>query len=113
VYQAYQIALQRAPERFDFFPALVGELFCPTRSSSVRRSFATAEPRMRSLGERPRRRARGLGLGRGPRGTGAGRAAAAGWNVPFGGIKGSGLGVEFGQEGLQACTTIRIINAAA
>jgi acyl-CoA reductase-like NAD-dependent aldehyde dehydrogenase len=33
--------------------------------------------------------------------------------VPFGGIKGSGLGVEFGQEGLQAYTTIKIINAAA
>jgi acyl-CoA reductase-like NAD-dependent aldehyde dehydrogenase len=34
-------------------------------------------------------------------------------NVPFGGIKGSGLGVEFGQEGLEAYTTIKIINAAA
>lgn len=29
MYQAYPIALQRAPERFDFFQALVGELFCP------------------------------------------------------------------------------------
>jgi acyl-CoA reductase-like NAD-dependent aldehyde dehydrogenase len=34
-------------------------------------------------------------------------------HVPFGGIKSSGLGVEFGQEGLQAYTTIKIINAAA
>ena len=34
-------------------------------------------------------------------------------NVPFGGIKSSGLGVEFGQEGLEAYTTIKIINAAA
>ena len=34
-------------------------------------------------------------------------------NVPFGGIKCSGLGVEFGQEGLEAYTTIKIINAAA
>jgi acyl-CoA reductase-like NAD-dependent aldehyde dehydrogenase len=34
-------------------------------------------------------------------------------HVPFGGIKRSGLGVEFGQEGLEAYTTIRIINAAA
>jgi acyl-CoA reductase-like NAD-dependent aldehyde dehydrogenase len=33
-------------------------------------------------------------------------------HVPFGGIKSSGLGVEFGQEGLQAYTTIKIINAA-
>ena len=33
-------------------------------------------------------------------------------NVPFGGIKASGLGVEFGQEGLEAYTTIKIINAA-
>ena len=34
-------------------------------------------------------------------------------NVPFGGIKCSGLGVEFGVEGLEAYTTIKIINAAA
>jgi acyl-CoA reductase-like NAD-dependent aldehyde dehydrogenase len=33
-------------------------------------------------------------------------------NVPFGGIKSSGLGVEFGQEGLEAYTTIKIVNAA-
>lgn len=29
-------------------------------------------------------------------------------NVPFGGIKGSGIGVEFGQEGLEANTNIKI-----
>ncbi len=34
-------------------------------------------------------------------------------HVPFGGIKGSGLGVEFGQEGLEAYTYIKVINAAA
>ena len=34
-------------------------------------------------------------------------------HVPFGGIKCSGLGVEFGEEGLQAYTNIKIINAAA
>lgn len=34
-------------------------------------------------------------------------------HVPFGGIKCSGLGVEFGEEGLAAYTTIRIVNAAA
>lgn len=34
-------------------------------------------------------------------------------NVPFGGIKCSGMGVEFGEEGLAAYTTIKIINAAA
>lgn len=34
-------------------------------------------------------------------------------NVPFGGIKSSGMGVEFGEEGLQAYTTIKIVNAAA
>ena len=34
-------------------------------------------------------------------------------NVPFGGIKCSGLGVEFGEEGLAAYTSIKIINAAA
>ena len=34
-------------------------------------------------------------------------------HVPFGGIKSSGLGVEFGEEGLQAYTNIKIINAAA
>ena len=33
-------------------------------------------------------------------------------NVPFGGIKCSGLGVEFGIEGLQAYTTIKVVNAA-
>lgn len=34
-------------------------------------------------------------------------------HVPFGGIKCSGLGVEFGEEGLEAYTNIKIINAAA
>lgn len=34
-------------------------------------------------------------------------------HVPFGGIKCSGLGVEFGEEGLQAYTNIKIINSAA
>ena len=34
-------------------------------------------------------------------------------NVPFGGIKCSGLGVEFAEEGLAAYTSIKIINAAA
>ncbi len=34
-------------------------------------------------------------------------------NVPFGGIKCSGFGVEFGEEGLAAYTSIKIINAAA
>jgi acyl-CoA reductase-like NAD-dependent aldehyde dehydrogenase len=34
-------------------------------------------------------------------------------NVPFGGIKCSGVGVEFGVEGLEAYTTIKVINAAA
>lgn len=34
-------------------------------------------------------------------------------HVPFGGIKSSGLGVEFGEEGLAAYTAIKIINAAA
>jgi acyl-CoA reductase-like NAD-dependent aldehyde dehydrogenase len=33
-------------------------------------------------------------------------------NVPFGGIKCSGIGVEFGEEGLAAYTTIKIVNAA-
>jgi acyl-CoA reductase-like NAD-dependent aldehyde dehydrogenase len=33
-------------------------------------------------------------------------------NIPFGGIKSSGLGVEFGVEGLQAYTTIKVVNAA-
>lgn len=33
-------------------------------------------------------------------------------NIPFGGIKCSGLGVEFGEEGLAAYTSIKIINAA-
>ncbi len=34
-------------------------------------------------------------------------------SVPFGGIKGSGIGVEFGIEGLQANTDIKIYNFAA
>lgn len=34
-------------------------------------------------------------------------------HVPFGGIKCSGLGVEFAEEGLAAYTSIKIINAAA
>lgn len=34
-------------------------------------------------------------------------------HVPFGGIKSSGIGVEFGVEGLEAYTSIKIINAAA
>jgi 2-keto-4-pentenoate hydratase/2-oxohepta-3-ene-1,7-dioic acid hydratase in catechol pathway len=34
-------------------------------------------------------------------------------HVPMGGIKSSGIGVEFGEEGLAAYTTIKIINAAA
>lgn len=34
-------------------------------------------------------------------------------HVPFGGIKCSGLGVEFGEEGLAAYTAIKVINAAA
>ena len=34
-------------------------------------------------------------------------------NVPFGGIKCSGLGVEFAEEGLAAYTSIKIINMAA
>lgn len=33
-------------------------------------------------------------------------------NIPFGGVKSSGLGVEFGIEGLQAYTTMKVINAA-
>jgi acyl-CoA reductase-like NAD-dependent aldehyde dehydrogenase len=33
-------------------------------------------------------------------------------NVPFGGIKGSGLGIEFAEEGLAAYTNIKIVNAA-
>ncbi len=33
-------------------------------------------------------------------------------HVPFGGIKGSGIGVEFGQEGLEANTDIKIYNMA-
>lgn len=33
-------------------------------------------------------------------------------NIPFGGVKSSGLGVEFGVEGLQAYTTLKVINAA-
>ncbi len=34
-------------------------------------------------------------------------------NIPFGGIKCSGIGVEFGEEGLAAYTSIKIINRAA
>lgn len=34
-------------------------------------------------------------------------------HVPFGGIKCSGLGVEFGEEGLEAYTSIKVINAVA
>ena len=34
-------------------------------------------------------------------------------HIPFGGIKCSGLGVEFGEEGLAAYTSIKIINSAA
>lgn len=33
-------------------------------------------------------------------------------HVPFGGIKSSGFGVEFGAEGLEACTNIKIYNIA-
>lgn len=33
-------------------------------------------------------------------------------NIPFGGVKSSGLGVEFGVEGLQAYTSVKVINAA-
>ena len=31
-------------------------------------------------------------------------------NVPFGGVKCSGIGVEFGEEGLQEYTTIQVVN---
>lgn len=34
-------------------------------------------------------------------------------NIPFGGIKCSGFGVEFGEEGLAAYTSIKVINRAA
>ena len=34
-------------------------------------------------------------------------------HIPFGGIKSSGFGVEFGEEGLAAYTSIKVINAAA
>ena len=34
-------------------------------------------------------------------------------HIPFGGIKCSGIGVEFGEEGLAAYTSIKVINAAA
>ena len=34
-------------------------------------------------------------------------------HVPFGGIKCSGIGVEFDEEGLAAYTSIKIINKAA
>ena len=33
-------------------------------------------------------------------------------NVPFGGVKCSGIGVEFGEEGLQEYTTIQIVNVS-
>ncbi len=33
-------------------------------------------------------------------------------NIPFGGVKCSGIGVEFGEEGLQEYTTIQIVNVA-
>lgn len=33
-------------------------------------------------------------------------------NIPFGGVKSSGIGVEFGEEGLQEYTTIQIVNTA-
>lgn len=33
-------------------------------------------------------------------------------HVPFGGVKSSGIGREFGDEGLEACTSIKVINAA-
>jgi len=33
-------------------------------------------------------------------------------HIPFGGIKSSGLGVEFGTEGLEAYTSIKVINSA-
>ena len=33
-------------------------------------------------------------------------------HIPFGGVKGSGIGVEFGQEGLEANTDIKIYNIA-
>jgi acyl-CoA reductase-like NAD-dependent aldehyde dehydrogenase len=33
-------------------------------------------------------------------------------NIPFGGVKCSGIGVEFGEEGLQEYTTIQIVNMA-
>jgi acyl-CoA reductase-like NAD-dependent aldehyde dehydrogenase len=33
-------------------------------------------------------------------------------NVPFGGVKCSGIGVEFGEEGLQEYTTIQVVNVA-
>ena len=68
MYQAYPIALQRAPERLDFLPALVGEL----------------------------RLAKQLQAGS----VYINRHADVAPNAPFGGIKGSGLGVKFGQEGL-------------
>ena len=31
-------------------------------------------------------------------------------NIPFGGVKCSGIGVEFGEEGLQEYTTIQVVN---
>lgn len=33
-------------------------------------------------------------------------------NIPFGGVKCSGIGVEFGEEGLQEYTTIQVVNVA-
>lgn len=31
-------------------------------------------------------------------------------HIPFGGVKGSGIGVEFGVEGLEACTDVKVYN---
>jgi len=33
-------------------------------------------------------------------------------HIPFGGVKGSGIGVEFGVEGLEACTDVKVYNIA-
>ena len=33
-------------------------------------------------------------------------------HIPFGGVKGSGIGVEFGVEGLEACTNVKVYNIA-
>jgi acyl-CoA reductase-like NAD-dependent aldehyde dehydrogenase len=32
--------------------------------------------------------------------------------APFGGIKGSGIGVEFGLDGLKEYTTVQVLNVA-